>query len=351
MRLLRFIGIGLISIWLCQDAIAQPKKGFSVTDSLTSTILRENKVGLNLSRKVKVYLPPGYQTSGKSYPVVYYCHSIYGNPNSMFWAAATLLDSAFATGEAKEFIFVVADYSSPTIGSLYENSPVSGKWIDFTIKELIPFIDGKYRSIRHRDSRAITGDFMGGRGALQLAMTHPETFSVVYALHPVATGVGTRPWTELGINWQKIFKAQSFADLDDDKPAQTFVSICQAFLPNPNRPPFYCDYFMEQDSAGQLKVNTEKMIKIQREFMLEQRLGESATNLKKMRAIAFDWARYDGNYDHVHSNRAFTRNLEDLGIEHEAEEYRGTPWNKNWGENGRFYTRLLPFLNRYLVFK
>ena len=330
---------------------AKRHQGTSVNDSLTSVILKENKVGLTLTRKVKIHLPPGYQTSGKRYPVVYYCHSIYGNPNSIFWAAASLLDSAFATGVAREFIFVVADYSTPLIGSLYENSPVSGKCLDFTTRELVPYIDRKYRTIRHRDSRAITGDFMGGRGALKLAMTNADLFSIVYALHPVATGVGTRPWTELGVNWKKIFKATSFSDLEDDKPSQTFLSICQAFLPNPNRPPFFCDYFMEEDRNGDLRVNTENMIKIQQAFMLEYQLGQSADQLKKMRAIAFDWARYDGNYDHVHSNRAFTRNLEDLGIEHEAEEYRGTPWNKTWTGDGRFYNRVLPFLNRYLVFE
>lgn len=351
MSVLRFAVVIIIGMWSSHHAIGQLQKGSLVTDSITSTILRENKVGLNLTRMVKIYLPPGYQTSGKKYPVVYYCHSIYGNPNSIFSAAAALLDSAFSTGAAKAFIFVVADYSSALIGSLYENSPVSGKWLDFTSRELVPFIDGKYRTISHRNSRAVTGDFMGGRGALNLAMTHADLFSVVYALHPVATGVGTRPWTELGINWQNIFKARSFADLGEDTPSQIFLSICQAFLPDPGRPPFFCDYFMAQDSSGRLTVNTKNMIKIQHDFMLEYRLGESVEQLKTMRAIAFDWARYDGNFDHVYANRAFTRSLEDLGIEHEAEEYRGTPWNKTWTGDGRFYTRVLPFLNRYLVFE
>lgn len=351
MQVFRSMAIIILCMGLYQQSIGQDIKGSLVTDSLNSIILQENKVGLNLTRPLKIYLPPGYHNSGKSYPVVYYCHSIYGNPSSMFWAAVTLLDRAFALGTVKEFIFVVADYSSPYIGSLYENSPVSGKWLEFTGKELIPFIDRKYRTLRQPESRAVTGDFMGGRGALVLAMTYPELFGAVYALHPVATGVGTRPWTELGINWPKIFAAKSFADLDDDKPSQTFLSICQAFLPNLNRPPFFCDYFMYQDSSGQLKVHTDNMIKIQREFMLDAWLGKYADHLKKIKGIAFDWARYDGNYDHVYSNRAFTRSLEDLGIEHEAEEYRGTPWNKTWSDDGRFYTRVLPFLNRYLVFE
>ncbi|GAO43190.1 putative esterase [Flavihumibacter petaseus NBRC 106054] len=329
----------------------QPQKGTLVTDSFTSVVLRENKLALGLNRKVKIYLPPGYTASGKAYPVVYYCHSIFGNPGSIFGAATDQVDRAVAAGVTRAFILVVADYSSPTSGSMYENSPVSGKWLDFTVQELVPFVDRKYRTIRHQNSRAITGDFMGGRGALKLAMTYPDVFSVVYALHPVATGVGTRPWTELGVNWTKINKATTYAELAGDTPSQIFVSICQAFLPNPSRPPFYCDFFMEPDSSGGVKVNTPHMIHVQHDFMLEGQLAESAGNLKKLRAIAFDWARYDGNFDHVYANRAFTRDLEDLGIEHEAEEYRGRPWNKTWNDDGRFYTRVLPFLNRNLVFE
>jgi S-formylglutathione hydrolase FrmB len=326
-------------------------KGTLISDTITSIILKENKVGLETRRNLEVVLPPGYATSKKLYPVVVYLHSIYGKAEWIVSnGAKRLSERAFSKGVTGEFILVIPDCSSSNIGSLYENSPVSGRWLDYITKEVIPFIDKRYRTIRKRESRAVIGDFMGGRGALQLGMSHADLFSVVYAMHPVATGVGPRPWTELGINWQKILKAKTFADLGGDKPCETFVAICQAFLPNPNRPPFYCDYFMKQDSVG-LQVDAANMIKIQRAFMLEQRLGESVGNLQKLRALAFDWARNDGNYDHVHSARKFTRDLEDLGIEHEAEEYRGTPWNNTWNDDGRFYMRVLPFLGRHLVFE
>ena len=36
-------------------------------------------------------------------------------------------------------------------------------------------------------------------------------------------------------------------------------------------------------------------------------------------------------------------------VEHEAEEYRGDPWNRTWTENGRFAKRVLPFLQRHLA--
>jgi hypothetical protein len=70
-----------------------------------------------------------------------------------------------------------------------------------------------------------------------------------------------------------------------------------------------------------------------------------------MRGLALDWGRFDPTQDHIYANQAFSRRLEDLGIEHEAEEYRGNPWNRNWTSDGRFYARVLPFLNKHLQFE
>jgi S-formylglutathione hydrolase FrmB len=191
---------------------------------------------------------------------------------------------------------------------------------------------------------------MGGRGALRLGMSHADLFGVVYGLHPVALGVGIRPWTDVGVDWNKVFVAKTFADLGGDKYCETWVAISQAFLPNASRPPFYCDFFMKKE-GDKIVVDPDNLIKAQRGFLLDETLDDSYTNLKSLRGLAFDWARYDGNFDHVHAAREFTRKLDDFGIEHEAEEYRGTPWNHTWDDDGRFYTRVLPFMNRYLVFE
>ncbi len=330
-----------------------PKRGTLVTEKLTSMILKENRIGLDPERRVKVFLPPGYETSGKSYPVVYYCHSIFWNPEKMFESGnlVNLLERGFAEGVVGEFIFVAADYSTPTTGSVYENSPISGRWLDFTTRELVPFIDGRFRTLRHRDSRAVAGDFMGGRGALKLAMEHAALFSVVYALHPVATGSGSLPWSSVPVDWKKVHAAKSFADLaGSNGPTQLFVTISQGYLPNPNRPPFYCDFFMESEN-GQPKVHPEKVRKTQAGFHLDEGLDAAAANLRTLRGLAFDWGRFDPGTAHVLSNQAFSRRLEDLGIEHEAEEYRGDPWNRTWTPDGRFFTRLLPFMARHLVFE
>lgn len=334
------------------QAEGQAKRGTLITKTLSSAILRDNRVGLNTERHIKIYLPPGYETSGKRYPVVYYLHNFFTNNEQLFadGRIITLIERGFAAHVIPEFILVAADYSTATIGSLYENSPVSGRWLDFTTSELVPFIDSQFRTLPSRDSRAVVGDFFGGRGALKLAMTHPEIFSVVYALHPVATGMGNTPWISLGdIDFKKMYEAKSPAELNGTGRTEIFFAVCQGFLPNLSRPPLYCDFLYEPKN-GVLELNSDNIQKAKTGFHLEETLNESAANLKTMRGIAFDWGRFDPNQDHVVANRNFSRRLKDLGVEHEAEEYNGGPSDKLWVDDGRFYSRVLPFLAKHLVF-
>ncbi|WP_153800354.1 alpha/beta hydrolase-fold protein [Foetidibacter luteolus] len=335
---------------LTNEAEKTIRHGTLLSEQFASTILKENRTGLNPRRNIQVFLPPGYDTSKKLYPVLYYCHNIFWNAEKLLedGRLVSLIETGFANGVVKEFIFVAADYSTPTTGSVYENSPVTGRWLDFTVKELVPFIDGKFRTIKSRDSRAITGDMMGARGALKLAMVNADVFSVVYALNPVAAGTGDIPWSYVSLDWKAIHQAKSFADITDGR-TRLFITFNQAFLPNLNRPPFYCDFFMEMEN-GEPKLNVANARKMQRELLLDEILGESEKSLRTMRGIAFDWGRFDETRAHVESNRDLSRKLQDLGIEHEAEEYAGNPYDKNWIANGRFFSRVLPFLNRHLVF-
>jgi pimeloyl-ACP methyl ester carboxylesterase len=344
----RSIGLLLFYMAFTLSAQGQIKQGHLVTEKFASEILKENLIGLDANRIIHIYLPPGYEASRKSYPVVYYFHSIFTKGNQVFDdGVGSLLDRAFTNGITNEFIFVAADYSSPTIGSLYENSQVSGRWLDFTVNELVPFVDSKYRTLKTRDSRAVVGHFMGGRGALKLVMTHAEKFGVAYALHPVATGIGYTPWSLLSLDWKKVYTAKTFDEVGN---AKIFVAVGQAFSPNLNRPPFYADFIYEPDTNGEPQANATNIIKSKAGFHLEETLNESAMNLRTLRGLAFDWGRFDSNQDHVHANQVFSRKLYDLGVAHDAEEYNGNPWSKIWTNDGRFYTRVLPFLAQHLVF-
>jgi S-formylglutathione hydrolase FrmB len=282
--------------------------------------------------------------------VVYFLHNAWWGPRQMVedGRMQRLLERGFATGVTREFILVVADYTGPTTGSLYENSPVTGRWLDYTVDEVVPLVDRKYRTFARRESRAVVGDFFGGRGALKLAMVHADVFSVAYALHPVAAGTGNIPWTSLEIDWPRMYAAKSFGELGGLGRTQIFWAIHQAFAPNVSRPPCYCDFYVEMKD-GKTQYDPERVLAMQRAFLLDATLAESAANLRTMRGLAFDWGRFDTTEAHVLSNRQLSRMLEDLGVEHEAEEYRGGPFDRNFTDDGRFATRVLPFLEKHLA--
>jgi len=327
-----------------------PLRGSVVDERFMSTVLRDNRIGLNPERAIKVLLPPGYAKSKRRYPVVYFLHNAWYGPKQMIedGRAQRLIERAFADGVVQEFIFVVADYTGPTTGSLYENSPVSGRWIDYTVDEVVPFIDAKYRTLARRESRAVVGDFFGGRGALNLAMVKAEVFSVAYAMHPVATGAGDIPWSSLEVDWPRMHAAKTYAELGGLGRTQIFWAIHQAFAPNVAAAPCFCDFYTEMKD-GKAAYNPDRALAMQKSFLLDESLMESAAALRTLRGLALDWGRFDTTQAHVISNRQFSRKLEDLGIEHEAEEYRGDPWNRTWTEDGRFAERVLPFLRKHLA--
>ena len=318
----------------------------------TSQILQDNRIGVSPERDHRVYLPPSYVTSpARRYPVVYFCHSSFWSPAQAV-ADGNLqhqLEAGFARGDTAEFILVIGDYTGPTTGSLYENSTTSGRWLDYTAEELVPLIDRTFRTLPRRESRALTGDFWGGRGALVLAMRHADVFGSAYALHPVATGSGNLPVDRLDIDWPAVHAASDWDTLPGDGRSRIFTAISQAFLPNPDRRPFYCDFPVELAADGTPKLAPANNQRMTREFLLDGWLDTHAEALRSLRGLALDWGRFDPTQAHVSSNRRFSKMLASLGVPHEAEEHAGGIWDRMWTDDGRFATRVLPFLGRHLA--
>jgi S-formylglutathione hydrolase FrmB len=126
-----------------------------------------------------IYLPPGYATdTGRRYPVVYWCHGR-GCTESNDQFPAGLIDDGIRRKFLPPMIVV---YLSGGSRSFYSDS-VDGRWLAETtiIRELIPHIDAKWRTIAARDGRAIQGMSMGGFGALKLALKYPDFFSSAVA--------------------------------------------------------------------------------------------------------------------------------------------------------------------------
>ena len=342
----------IVCLLLASAASAKPAANSVVeTRFIDSVVLQDNRVGLETRRSVKVYLPPGYASGTRRYPVVYMLHGLNWSNERMFDATSSIqatFDKAIATGVIQPFIAVAPDYRAQGPGTFFVNSSTAGRFEDFTVDEVVPYIDANFRTLPPRESRAIMGEHMGGFGAFLYAVRHADVWGTLYALHPVGTGPGLVPmWSRP--DWKKVRSAKSFADLDGDPYTPVFVAMSQAFLPNPRRPPFYCDFIVDIDSDP-VTVDVANSQLLRSRFFLEKFVVENLAAVKTLRGIKFDWGRYDPNQDHVYANQSFTRKLDELGIEHEAEEYRGLPWDKYWTDEGRVITEVLPFFAKRMDF-
>jgi S-formylglutathione hydrolase FrmB len=161
------------AMWALPVAARAPRAAASPTalkcEEIPSAIL-----GRSVSTCVA--LPSDYDTAtGTRYPVLYFLHGLFENERS--WSergGQQILDGLLASGEVGKFIVVMPDGGR----SFYVNSK-DGKdrYEDFFIQELVPAIDGKFRTIPEAALRGISGVSMGGYGALHLAMRHPDVFA------------------------------------------------------------------------------------------------------------------------------------------------------------------------------
>ncbi|MDX2248894.1 MAG: alpha/beta hydrolase-fold protein [Bacteroidia bacterium] len=158
-------------------------QGSKVFDNLTLP----SKI-LNGERKYAIYLPPDYETSQRSYPVLYLLHG--GGDDQTGWVqfgeVQHITDKSLREGTATPMIIVMPDANTGRRG--YFND-VRGDWRyeDFFFQEFIPYIEKTYRIKSEKRFRAVAGLSMGGGGSFMYALHHPEMFSSACPLS-AATG-------------------------------------------------------------------------------------------------------------------------------------------------------------------
>lgn len=143
---------------------------------------------LNMERKYGIYLPADYETSDRSYPVLYLLHGSGDDQTGwvQFGEANRIADNATKEGKCAAMIIVMPDANTGTRG--YFNSLTGDfQYEDFFFQELIPFIEKTYRVRAEKRYRAIAGLSMGGGGAIIYALHHPEVFA---AACPLSAGNG-----------------------------------------------------------------------------------------------------------------------------------------------------------------
>jgi enterochelin esterase family protein len=139
------------------------------------TVEWDSEVREGQKRTAQVYLPAGYDTDGdRRYPVLYVHNGQDAlDQGSMKNALDQLIGTSVDTVIA---VFVLADEENPR-GDLGE----AESYAEMIVKELVPRIDGQYRTIDDPLARATVGAGRGGNAALFSAFTHPDVFGRVGA--------------------------------------------------------------------------------------------------------------------------------------------------------------------------
>lgn len=148
-------------------------QGGKVFDNLTmpSKILKSE-------RKYAVYLPHDYETSQRSYPVLYLLHGA-GDDQSgwvQFGEVLHIADKAINEGKATPMIIVMPDANTGVRG-YFNNIANEWRYEDFFFEEFIPYIESTYRIRQQKRYRAVAGLSMGGGGSFIYALHRPEMFS------------------------------------------------------------------------------------------------------------------------------------------------------------------------------
>ncbi|MHB8242269.1 MAG: alpha/beta hydrolase, partial [Solirubrobacteraceae bacterium] len=144
-------------------------------------------VALHREGSFHVYLPPGYATTTRHYPVLYLLH---GNSQP----ATAFLE----IGLQEELDQLIARHViPPMIAVMIQGGPGANNWRDINgmhyesyVLEVQELIDRMLPTIATRGARAIAGDSMGGYGAMNVALGNPYRFGTVESWLGFFNGLG-----------------------------------------------------------------------------------------------------------------------------------------------------------------
>ena len=309
--------------------------------------LKNNPLGDPHIREFPVYLPPSYNKSEKRYPVAYLLSGFTGwgmvNLNLGFLSESLpeRLDRLIKKGKMKEMIVVMPDCITKYGGSQFLNSTATGKYENYVVKELVPYIDSVYRTIPRPESRAVCGKSSGGYGSIVLGMKHPGVFGLVcstagdmafeYCYMPdfpkCLSGLehygrghkAVRHFITKEINKSQPKKEKNYFDVLNT------VAMSSCYSPNPSslRSKGYAFDLPFSLETGELD---QKVFDKWLQFDPVRMIDRYKDNLRKLSLIFLDAGIYDEFNLHAGA-RIFSSRLKTLKIKHYHEEFPDTHMN------------------------
>jgi S-formylglutathione hydrolase FrmB len=162
MKKFAFLGLLAGNLLFSQSAFAFDVKNMTIPGS-----------DIVKSLPATVVLPDGYADSNERFPTLYLLHGWSGDNTE--WVSKTTLGSL---ADEHQMIVVMPNGA---YDSWYVDSAVKkdSNYQSYIGKDVVKYIDKKFKTISKKEARAITGLSMGGYGALNVAINNPLTFGNV----------------------------------------------------------------------------------------------------------------------------------------------------------------------------
>lgn len=176
----------------------------------------------SMKKNIKaVVLTPDSYDGVKEFPVVYLLHGYSGNYADWIKKAPVMQRMA----DVYQTIIVCPDGA---FSSWYWDSPVDPtmRYETYVSNELVSWIDGRYKTIKSREGRGITGLSMGGHGALYLAFKHQDVFGTAGSM---SGGVDIRPFPN---NWDMAKRLGKYAEAPELWEKNTVINLVHLLTPN-----------------------------------------------------------------------------------------------------------------------
>ena len=204
---------------------------------------------LGIDKSFYVYFPKAYQNLKQRFPVIYLLRgheSEWINKNQDSTRRGKnikdVMDDLISSGKINPALVIMPGLSSddnhiPGLGvnfadvSLTRGKPGigTGRFEDFFINDLIPYIDKRFRTLADQSNRSIDGFSVGGYAAVMLGLKHPELFTSVGSFD------GTHQWKD-------------FDDPRQDQPIDKTWMENEMFAPAFGRP-FQHKYALQYNST------------------------------------------------------------------------------------------------------
>lgn len=156
----------------------------------------ENEVGYT------IYLPPGYDSSTTSYPIIYFLHGNHGTEKGL-WPVVEKAHQLITAGELPPFIVACMAGGNAFYGNQFEGRC---QVYDLFFEEFIPHIEKNYRVKTEPRFRHLQGASAGGYGALMYAVKRPDLFGTVTAIAGAFDGARVNAWSEMYDGKQENFR-------------------------------------------------------------------------------------------------------------------------------------------------